>query len=102
MTMTDRWDRALRRALRYQPCADCTYNFISGEGERSCSYGDCPYLPTDLDPRCPTCRFNFYTGDGDAACGDPPSCDFAVDEAPYHVDLLRRWLVAREGVEAAG
>ena len=101
MTVADhRWDLALRRALRFQPCANCTYSFVSGEGERSCSYGDCPYLPADLDPRCPTCLYNFYTGEGTPGCGEPPDCDFALEEAGEHVDLLRRWLAARGIAEA--
>jgi hypothetical protein len=91
----DRWERAYRRALRYRPCGSCTYNVATGEGTRDCQYGDCPALPFDLDPHCPTCRHNFYTGEGGYGCGDRPTCDFARDEAPHHVALLRRWLDAQ-------
>ena len=95
----DRFERDLKRALRYQPCASCGYSFITGQGERNCQYGDCPYLPVNLDPQCPTCRFNFYTGDGEPSCGEPASCEFAVDEAPRRLALLQRWLEIRYGEE---
>lgn len=80
-----------RRALSFQRCAQCTYDFLTGEGFRSCHYYECPYLPEVLDVRCPTCLYNFHTRDGQPECSDPPSCEFARHEAPRRVRAARRW-----------
>ncbi len=87
-----RTERAQQRVLRFRPCPSCTYNFATDEGERSCHYGACPYLPEQLDVHCPRCWYNFYTGEGRAECGDPPSCNFARDEAPVRIATVTRWL----------
>ena len=83
--------RERERALKFTSCAHCTWDFATGEGERTCSYGDCPYLPELLDPRCPVCLYDFYTGEGNPECGDDPNCDFATEEAPIRVGLVAEW-----------
>jgi hypothetical protein len=45
----------------FAKCPGCGYDLATGEGERSCAWGDCPYLPEELDVFCPNCRFNFMT-----------------------------------------
>ena len=82
--------------LDFQQCEACSYDFATGEGEKSCHYYECPYLPEALDVTCPTCLFNFYSQDGNPACSDPPDCEFARTVAPERVETLRRWLVARD------
>ena len=85
----------LQRVLRFSQCPHCDHDFATGEGEQSCHYGACPYLPEELDTRCPTCYYNFATDDLVPGCGDPPTCEFAVDVAPKRVALLNAWLAAR-------
>lgn len=81
------------RLATFRRCAGCDYDFVTGEGTRSCHYGACPYLPEELDPRCPICQYNFVTDDLEPACGDPPTCDFARIEAPQRIEAVRalRW-----------
>lgn len=86
---------ALQALLSFQQCPFCTYDLATGEGERACHYGDCPYLPEELDTRCPTCTYNFFTDDIHPACGDPPTCEFARAEAPRRVEALTYWLEHR-------
>jgi hypothetical protein len=38
----------------FSQCPGCGYDFATGEGERSCAWGDCPYLPEELDVFCPS------------------------------------------------
>lgn len=80
------------KVLSFEACADCGWDFVTGNGERSCSYGECPYLPMELDVRCPQCLYNFYTGEGEAACGDEPTCDFARTEASERLANLELWM----------
>lgn len=84
--------RAHERALQFRPCAFCDYDFATDEGERACSYGACAYLPEELEVHCPRCWFNFFTTEGQPDCGDPPSCDFAREEAPVRVATVLQWL----------
>ena len=55
----------------FRKCPGCGLDIATGEGERSCAWGDCPYLPEELDVYCDTCRFNFFTGEGNPSCEDP-------------------------------
>jgi hypothetical protein len=80
------------KARAFRQCAHCSYDFVTDEGDRSCSYGECPYLPEALDVWCPTCRYNFMTRDGNPACGDPPDCRFAREVAPERVRALTAWV----------
>ena len=33
----------------FRKCPGCGYDFATGEGERSCSWGECPYVPEAID-----------------------------------------------------
>jgi hypothetical protein len=74
----------------FTQCPGCGYNLLTDEGERSCSWGDCPYLPEELDVFCPDCRFNFMTGEGNPPCEEPSLCEHGT-EARSHVLNLRTW-----------
>ena len=71
-------------------CPHCGLDFATGEGERGCAWGDCPYLPEELDVYCPDCRFNYVTQEGNPPCADPLTCEHGVD-ARGHVETYRRW-----------
>jgi hypothetical protein len=76
---------------RFRKCGGCGYDIASGEGERGCSWGECAYLPAELDVFCPNCRFNFLTRQGNSLCGRPGSCEHA-EEARSNVVNLLEWL----------
>jgi hypothetical protein len=76
----------------FRPCPGCGWNIATGEGERSCSWGACPYLPEELDVYCDTCRFNFCTGEGNPTCDDPSTCEHASGPLE-HATNVRAWLV---------
>lgn len=63
----------------FRRCPGCSYDFITGEGARSCNWYDCPYLPEELKVFCPECNYNFATGEGRPRCADPPACNWAVE-----------------------
>lgn len=94
MARRDRRNRE-PRFLSFQQCPFCAYNVATGEGARDCSYGECAYLPEELDVRCPTCLYNFYTDDGTPGCGEPPTCEFSFTEAPERIANMERWLDAQ-------
>jgi hypothetical protein len=72
-------DRAKEGTWAFRQCPGCNYDFITGEGRRSCNWYECPYLPEDLKVFCPECNYNFATLEGNARCGtDPPTCDWAI------------------------
>jgi hypothetical protein len=75
----------------FRKCPGCGYDFATGEGERSCSWGDCPNVPAELDVYCDTCRFNFFTGEGNPPCADPYRCEHA-HEPLGNVANMRAWL----------
>jgi ribosomal protein S27AE len=75
--------------FHYRQCPGCAYDFVTGEGRRSCNWHDCPYLPEELRVICPRCNYNFATHDGNAECGDPPSCEWSK-AAAVHVANARR------------
>ena len=74
----------------FRQCPGCGFDFATGEGERSCSWGDCPYLPEELNVFCDSCRFNFFTMEGNPPCEDPLTCEHAA-EPRSHVENLRTW-----------
>jgi hypothetical protein len=74
----------------FRQCPGCGFDFATGEGERSCSWGDCPYLPEELNVFCDSCRFNFSTMEGNPPCEDPLTCEHGAD-ARSHVENLRTW-----------
>jgi len=43
----------------FQQCPGCGLDIATGEGQRGCAWGDCPYLPEELDVYCPYCRFDL-------------------------------------------
>ena len=94
MTRSTAIGRQAERFLQFEQCPHCSYDIVTGEGERSCHDYECAYLPEELDTRCPTCNHNFLTGDTDRGCGPEP-CDFAVREAPQRVANVRRWEESR-------
>jgi hypothetical protein len=77
----------------FKQCPNCGLDLATGEGERSCAWGDCPYLPQELDVFCEQCRFNFFTMEGNSPCPDPLTCGHAA-EPLEHVENYRRWLHA--------
>ncbi|MGZ4103633.1 MAG: hypothetical protein ACXVQY_01620 [Actinomycetota bacterium] len=74
----------------FRQCPGCSYDFITGEGSRSCGWYDCPYLPEELKVVCPACNYNFATREGNPHCGtDPPTCEWAI-EGYKHVRAAHR------------
>ena len=63
----------------FRHCPGCGFDFATGDGERSCSWGDCPYLPDELSVFCDTCRFNLFTMEGNPSCEDPLHCAHAAE-----------------------
>jgi hypothetical protein len=95
MMTVDQTPQLSPRVLAFHTCELCSYDFRTDEGERSCHYYGCPYLPEELDVWCPTCRYNFMVGDGNPGCSDPPACGFARTVAPGRVRALEAWLIAQ-------
>ena len=91
-TRLDPDERRLDVALDFQPCPACQHDFATREGATDCHYFGCPNLPEELNVVCPTCNYNFYADDTVPACGTPPSCQFAIDEAPDRLAALEVWL----------
>ena len=87
----------MARWQEFRTCPGCSYDFATGEGEHSCSYGECAYLPEELDVRCEGCGFNYYTMEGNPPCDDPMACDHRV-EPLAHVENYRVWLERRTPV----
>ena len=79
----------------FDKCPGCGFDIVTGEGARSCAYGDCPYLPEELDVYCPDCRFNFFTMEGNPPCDDPTTCEHGAEQRA-HVENVRRWAAARQ------
>lgn len=76
--------------LEFRQCPGCGYDVATDEGEKSCHYHDCPYLPAQLDVLCPQCRFDLFTGEGNPPCDDPATCEEA-ETARANVENVRRW-----------
>jgi hypothetical protein len=75
---------------RFEKCQGCGFDFATGDGERSCSWGECAYLPEELNVVCDDCRFNFFTMEGNSPCEEPLKCDHA--RVPLsHVANMRAW-----------
>jgi hypothetical protein len=84
----------------FRQCPGCGYDIATGEGDRACSWGDCPYLPEALDVFCPQCRFNFFTMQGNPSCGRPGVCEHSAD-AREHVQAVRAWTELQPGPASA-
>ena len=78
----------------FEKCPGCGLDIATAEGQRSCAWGDCPYLPEELNVLCDQCRFNFFTMEGNPPCIDPMTCPNGA-EALSHVENVRRWQAAR-------
>jgi hypothetical protein len=76
--------------LGYRQCPGCDYDLVTGTGQRSCGWYECPYLPEELKVTCPDCNYNFATGEGVSWCGEPPSCRWAA-EGYRNADNARRF-----------
>ncbi|HEX9695219.1 MAG TPA: hypothetical protein VGB64_02775 [Actinomycetota bacterium] len=72
----------------FRQCPGCRYDFLTGDGTRSCGWLDCPYLPEELKVFCPACNYNFYTGEGDPHCERLGVCEWA-DEGFARVARIR-------------
>jgi hypothetical protein len=68
----------MARWSEFRKCPGCAYDFATGDGERACSWADCPYLPEELDVFCEGCRFNYFTMEGNPPCADPLTCEHAA------------------------
>jgi hypothetical protein len=80
--------------MRFEKCGGCGWDIGTGEGERSCSWGECAYLPSELDVYCEQCRFNYFSLEGNPSCDDPLTCEHA--SVPLaNVENYRRWATAR-------
>ena len=93
-------DRA-ERFMAFRQCTHCSYDILTGEGERSCDYGMCANLPEELDVTCPTCNHNFVTNETRLGCEKEP-CDFARYEAPQRVANLQRWAAQHAPTKTVG
>src|SRR5262249_7467037 len=85
---------AMARWQEFRQCPGCGYDLGTGEGDRSCSLGDCPYVPEELDVFCEQCRFDFYTEEGNTLCEDPMRCEHGAP-ALSHVENYREWQASR-------
>lgn len=81
----------MERWKGFQPCLGCRYDFATGEGERACSWGECAYVPEELNVFCDWCRFDFFTMEGNSPCADPATCEHGV-EPRSHVENVRAWM----------
>ena len=79
---------------RFAKCPGCGYDLATGEGERSCSWGECPYLPRELDVFCPDCRFNYFTMEGNPTCEDQMACPHGI-EPRANVEHMKAWMAAQ-------
>ena len=80
----------MERWKRFVPCPQCGFDFGTGEGQRGCAWGDCPYLPEELNVFCPDCRFDYLTMEGNPPCADPMTCEHGI-EVRAHVENVREW-----------
>ena len=80
--------------MEFERCPGCSWDIGTGDGERACAWGECAYLPEELDVFCDGCRFNYFTLQGNPACDDPLNCPHAAVPLS-HVENYRRWAAAR-------
>jgi hypothetical protein len=81
----------MARWQEFRKCPGCSYDFATGEGDRSCSWGECAYLPEELDVFCEGCRFDYFTMEGNPTCDDPLTCEHAAVPLA-NVANYRTWL----------
>ena len=78
----------------FRQCPGCGLDIATGEGQRSCAWGEWPYLPEELDVYCPDCRFNFFTMEGNPPCDDQLACPHGA-EPRSHIENMRSWVAAQ-------
>jgi hypothetical protein len=81
----------MARWIEFTKCPGCGLDLATGEGERACAWGDCAYLPEELNVFCDYCRFNFYTMEGNPPCPHPLACEHAR-EPLAHAQNYRQWV----------
>ncbi|HYU58070.1 MAG TPA: hypothetical protein VEO00_08470 [Actinomycetota bacterium] len=91
----------MARWEQFEQCPHCGWNIATNEGERGCAWGDCPYLPEELNVFCDWCRFDFATMEGNSPCDDPLTCEHGVVPRA-HVENYHRWAAAREALTTPG
>lgn len=79
------------RLPAFTQCAGCRYNFMTGEGTRSCNWYECPVLPEEYKVFCPECNYNFVTGEGSPRCTDPPTCEWSVEGYKHAASAVQRF-----------
>jgi hypothetical protein len=84
----------MARWQEFRQCPGCGLDLGTGEGQRSCAWGDCPYIPEELNVFCEQCRFDFLTMEGNPPCEDPMTCEHGAS-ARSHVANYERWLAAQ-------
>ena len=87
-------EAAMANWMEFEKCAGCGWDIGTGEGERGCAWGECAYLPEELDVYCEQCRFNYFSLEGNPACDDPLTCQHAPVPLA-HVENYRRWASGR-------
>jgi hypothetical protein len=88
----------MTRWQEFTKCPGCGLDLLTGEGDRACAWGDCPYLPEELNVFCDYCRFNLLTMEGNPPCADPLACEHSVQPLS-HIENARRW-AEQQGVRA--
>ena len=66
----------------------------AARGDGGLGWGECAYLPEELDVYCEQCRFNYFSLEGNPTCDDPLTCEHAPVPLS-HVENYRRWADAR-------
>jgi hypothetical protein len=84
----------MARWEEFRQCPHCSLGLATGEGDRGCAWGECPYLPEELDVYCEACRFNLYSMEGNPPCTDPLTCEHAASPLA-HAENYRRWMEAQ-------
>ena len=80
----------------FRKCPGCGYDLATGEGQRSCNYFDCPYLPDELNVFCDYCRFDYLTMEGNPSCEEPAICEHGIQARANVANVLRWQKVQRQ------
>lgn len=77
--------------LSFRPrCPNCTIDVLLEPSSRTCSFYNCPRLPSQLQVTCPLCVYDFFADDGTAKC-DHTTCETAR-RLKANVPIYRAWL----------
>lgn len=90
--MSQPGDASLPAAVRtFRPqCPGCSPEKLGVEGEKPCSFYDCPGLPHELEVTCNLCMFDFAAADGQPKC-DHATCETAL-RLKKNVPTYRAWI----------